>query len=259
MNGLMRRVLFIFTCLAVICPPPMFAADDAVKIESKGGNALVTRLEGTAFWQKKNRAEKNQLSIGTTLSDGDQVTTNIDSRIELKLPDNSFIRFDEETTFELTSLAVNEEEKKRDINVNVVIGKTWANVTSFLGDRGGFAITTKTAVAGVRGTVYRVNVNKDNSAVVKVYWGEVSVSQRPLTPTYDASGKLAQPIKIPGPHPVSGPYSVSKEEWTFIVKTMNQISINQDGTATKPEQFKPEDDTNAWVVWNQTLDREIAR
>ncbi|MBU0993418.1 MAG: FecR domain-containing protein [Proteobacteria bacterium] len=259
MTGLIKRAIFVISCIALIWPYHVFAADDAVKVKSKGGNALVTRLEGTAFLLKKNTSELSRILRGESLTDGDQVTTDADSRIEIKLPDNSTIRFDEETTFALTSLAVNEKEKKRDVNVNVVIGKTWANVTSFLGNRGGFAITTKTAVAGVRGTVYRVNVNKDNSAVVKVYWGEVVVSHRPLTSTYDASGKLAQPLKVPAPHPVSGPYPVSMEEWTFIVKTMNQITIKQDGTATEPEQFKPEDDTNDWVVWNQTLDKEIAR
>jgi len=53
----------------------------------------------------------------------------------------------------------------------MVFGKTWANVSKFLGEKGRFAVSTRTAVAGVRGTLYRMNVNKNNSVVVKVYWG----------------------------------------------------------------------------------------
>ena len=110
-----------------------------------------------------------------------------------------------------------------------------------------------TSVAGVRGTVYRMNVHQDNSAVVKVYWGEVVVSSL----SEKGAAAPAPPKMVSAPKKVSGPHPVSMAEWTYIVRSMQQIVINPDGSATKPFMFTIDADMNDWVRWNQSRDKGI--
>ena len=174
------------------------AQNKAVKIETEDANAVVTLLEGRASVLKEGLKTPKTLSQGDRLTRGDRVTTEIKSRIEIKMPDKSVIRFDEKTTFVLESVAYDQKTQKKDINVNMILGKTWANVPKFSGSRGRFEITTKTAVAGVRGTDFRMNLNADNSAVLKVYEGEVAVSKRTDAGVAETTAKLAKPTRVAG-------------------------------------------------------------
>ena len=223
---------------------PLPAWNKAVKIKIGAGKAVVTLLEGNASLFKKGVTKPKALYKGSLLAQGDRVTTGTKSRVEIKLPDKSFIRFDEKTTFVLESVAYDQKTKKKDVNINIILGKTWAKVPKFSGSKGRFAITTKTSVAGVRGTDFRMNVNKDNSAVLKVYDGEVAVSKRKDTRVEKTKAKLEKPVPVAGPHPVS------MEEWTYIVKSLQQINIRPDGSAAKPFRFDIAKDLNDWVRWN---------
>lgn len=244
--------------LIILCFP-MFCLAEVINVKSTSGDSVVTDIVGKATVIKKGTSSSVPLLKGATLAGGDKVTTDLDSRIEIKLPDNSYIRFDEETTFVLDAASVDEQNNSREVKVNMVLGKTWANVNNVFGKRGSFAISTKTAVAGVRGTVYRLNANKDNSTKIKVYWGEVAVSSRYNKPSNMAPGKIDKPYEVLGPHTVSGPHEVTMSEWTYIVKAMQQVTVSADGSAKEPEAFSEKDDLSEWVMWNKNRDAAIIR
>ena len=253
----MKSIVTILLLLLVFAPFTVQAENKAVEIEIKGDMAKVTLVEGKAELIKKGMIKAQPLARGDYVDHGDKISTKKGSRIELKLPDNSLIRFDEFTTFEIVCVEFDKKTKQRDINVSMVLGKTWANVSKIFGLRGRFAVSTKTAVAGVRGTVYRVNVAEDNSVLVKVYWGEVGVSSAPKKEAAEGPAPIMKPTtKVLGPHPVAGPHAVSMEEWTYIVKSMQQIIIRPDGTPTKPMPFLASEDINDWVRWNQERDKK---
>jgi len=252
----MKSIVAILLLLLVFAPFSVQAENKAVEIEINGDTAEVTLVEGKAELIKKGMIKAQPLALGDYIAHGDRISTEKGSRIELKLPDNSLIRFDELTTFEIVSVEFDKKTKQRDINVSMVLGKTWANVSKLFGQRGRFAVSTKTAVAGVRGTIYRVNVAGDNSVLVKVYWGEVGVSSAPKKEAAEGPAPLMKPTKVLGPHPVAGPHAVSMEEWTYIVKSMQQIIIRPDGTPTKPMPFLASEDLNDWVRWNQERDKK---
>lgn len=246
-----KKILPAILLFLLLGSYPLPARSKAVKIKIGAGKAVVTLLEGDALLFKKGVTKPKTLSKQSLLAQGDRVTTGTKSRVEIKLPDNSFIRFDEKTTFVLESVAYDQKTKIKDVNINIILGKTWAKVPKFSGSKGRFAITTKTSVAGVRGTDFRMNVNKDNSAVLKVYDGEVVVSKRKDTIVEKTKATLEKPAPVAGPQPVAGPHPVSMEEWTYIVKSLQQINIRPDGTAVKPFRFDIARDLNDWVRWNR--------
>jgi len=134
------------------------------------------------------------------------------------------------------------------------MGKVWSNVRKALGGKGEFEVSCENAVAGVRGTIYRMDVEGDKSALVKVYDGEVSVAgvQQPE--------KLSPPKELTAPHPVSGPEiiagprPVSMDEWVYIVRSMQQVRINPNGKAEEPKDFDEDEDCDTWVDWNKSMD-----
>jgi hypothetical protein len=183
---------------------------------------------------------------------GNIVRTGKGGRLELELPDGSFLRFDEDTSFTVLASGYEKKGKRRDVRIRMILGKAWARVSRLLMGRGRFAIETPTAVAGVRGTVYRLNLNRDRSAVVKVYDGEVEVRRKEKQ---EAQTRGPAPLKQP--KPVAGPHPVSMEQWVYIVGALQQINIRPDGTATKPFRFDIQADLTEWVRWNRMRDEKV--
>ena len=250
-----NSIVIFLTCLTLI--PCANADSKAVSLAIGSGTAMVSMLDGSAQRTKKGATEAKPLFDGDFLSEGDRVTTGKKSRIELKMPDGSYVRYGESTTFELDSAGYDVQKKKRNISISMILGKTWAKVSRLFGRRGRFTVSTRNAVAGVRGTVYRLNVNQDDSVMIKVYWGEVVVNSRKQAQEAAGSVKMMQPTPVLGPHPVEGPHPVTMEEWTYIVKSLQQINIKPDGTVTKPFRFDIKKDLNNWVLWNKQRDEVL--
>jgi ferric-dicitrate binding protein FerR (iron transport regulator) len=239
-------------CLVLLVSGAVWAAQTRLQVAVGDDEARVNYLKAKAAVVREGTKRPVTLKVGDALVQGDRVITGTGSRIELKLPDGSLLRFDERTTFVLVATTVDRRTKKRDISFNVVVGKTWARVSKLFGRRGRFDLATPTAVAGVRGTTYRMNVNDDNSAMVKVYDGEVEVKKREK-----AAATAAAPPVLSEPKEIEGPRVVTVEEWVYLVGALQQININPDGTATKPFRFDIKADLNEWVKWNQMRDSEV--
>ena len=246
--------------LAVLHPSLLSAEKSPVKVDMVGEKAEATYVKGGVFQIQNDLPTGPSLRKGNMLFQGNRFATEKASRIELKLPDDSYLRFNEKTVFLLSSLGF-DEKKGRSVSVRMMLGKTWANVSKLVAKGGRFEIETKTAVAGVRGTVYRVNVQEDDTVIVKVYWGEIHLKSKPSDTDAGTqpAPRVMKPTRVLGPQPIAGPKPVSMEEWTYIVKAMQQIVVRPDGTATKPFRFSPEEDLNDWVRWNKERDEKMGR
>lgn len=133
-------ILLAMVTLNLLCVAPTGFADEPEVVEVKGGEVKVTLVEGNAYLLRKKAKLKQPLNEGDLLRHGDTVTTGDETRIELAVPDGSFLRFDEKTTFELISVGYDEQIKERDIEVHLALGKTWAKVAELVGCRGIFQI-----------------------------------------------------------------------------------------------------------------------
>ena len=229
-----------------------------VAVTISKGDARVALIEGTAELMPAGETMWKPLEVNTMLKNGDQVKTGPLSRMELILPDSSRLRFADTTRFRLMNIDVIAKTAERNVKVHVMLGKTWANVSKTLGVKSSFELSSENAVAGVRGTVYRMNVNDDQSALVRVYDGNVAVSGggESLPEKGLPSPIFTTPQKVEGPKPIPGPKKVTMEEWVYIIKSMQQIRIGTDGTAEKPRAFTEEEDRDSWVDWNRERDAE---
>jgi hypothetical protein len=218
-------------------------------------------MQGRAEVLSKGQTAWTLLTVGSVLSIDDEVRTGEKARIEIQLPDRSILRFDQQTAFKMKTIFFDAQEGSRDVKVEMGSGKTWANVRKVFGSKKTFEVASANAVAGVRDTIWRMNVGSDRSTLVRVYEGSVEVYNPFVRPDYKPEeGGFKAPQEVQGPKEVPRPYEeVSKEQWEQIVLTqMMQVVIPPTGKPGEPVAFSAEEDQREeWVRWNQERDKEI--
>jgi hypothetical protein len=252
MRSNMRKIIHIAVTVMLLTgfsTASVFADDSA---------AVVTRLDGNASVFTKGGKTGAPLKKNDKVMIGQEVKVGAKSRIELKYPDGTVMRFAERSTIKIDDITYDAKTQSKKVKVDLGGGKLWAKVKKLVTADSKVEVKTVNAVAGVRGTVYRVNVEEDNSAMVKVYDGTVAVAGVPKEAPRP-SGQFTAPVPVAGPTQVPPPYhEVSMEEWTVIVKAMQQITISPQGVASKPQDFTPQDDMDDWVKWNQERDKQMS-
>ncbi len=242
-------LLVLAACLFIV---PAFS------VAATSAGAVVTMTEGTVRVYAKGSEKGRLLKKGDTVGKEQEIQVAEKSRIELRFPDGSVMRLSEKTRLKMNDVTFNTQTEGKSLKVGLTAGKIWMKVKRLVTSDSSVEVRTSNAVAGVRGTVYRVNVAEDQSAMVKVYDGSVSVASPPRDASKPADKSLA-PHEVSGPHAVPPPYhEVSMEEWTAIVKAMQQITISPQGVPSKPEDFDPKADADEWVRWNQARDKNVA-
>ncbi len=225
---------------------------------ARTNEAVVTAVDGIATASTRGSAAGGRrLKKGDRLTRDEEVKVAEKSRIEIRFPDGTIMRLAEKSHLKMNEVKYDRQTDSKKVKVDLSLGKLWAKVKRLVTPDSSVEVTTTNAVDGVRGTVYRVNVAEDKSAVVKVYDGTVYVANPPK-PAGAQEGGVTAPHEVVGPHEVPPPYhEVSMEEWTAIVKAMQQISISPDGKPSKPEDFDPKADADDWVKWNQERDKQV--
>ncbi len=174
-------IIFLSTLSFVLFGLQQVEAKRVMELKIGKGEAKVNFLEGSAQVLpdgKKSDGKKawRSLEVGDTLKGGDEVNTWSKARLELVLPDYSAVRFAGNSHFRILQMEASEDAEPGNIKFHLAVGKTWANVSRVMGKGSQFELQCENAVAGVRGTIYRMNVEEDKSALVRVYDGWVYVS-----------------------------------------------------------------------------------
>ncbi len=143
--------------------------------------------------------------IGQPLFTGDSVLTGKGSKAELSFVDGTSIRISEQCR-----LAVDQADTLR--SLKLLWGKLWAKVAKMSSSKTRFQVETPTAVAGVRGTIFRVEVETDSATKVAVEEGEVEIYDARLSPRMLRLSARQQALFRRGRFP-SGPkaYDPSKQ------------------------------------------------
>ena len=174
----------------------------------------VTKLDGSASRTPKGGSAE-ALKEGSSIELGDRLEVKAGA-LKLELSDGSVIALAEKSSLEISEAEFEGQERKA-FSGFLKSGSLWTKVKKALGG-GKFEVTTERAVAGVRGTIFRIDADTfvkaargkgRKASIVRVVEGVVAVK-----PTKQIAKTLTRSASKKGPRvEVPGPKEVSQDEW----------------------------------------------
>ncbi len=107
-------------------------------------------------------------TLNTVLKSGDAIRTGTDSRAELTIHGSGSVRLDANSHLLITYL-----DDKRGSSLKALVGGLWVSVERALVGPNGLKVEMPSAVAAVKGTVFRCTVSEQGDCETAVYDGEV--------------------------------------------------------------------------------------
>ena len=144
MSKRMKIVIAFVLIMQMVIPYPVYAATVG-RFTSVVGNVILTR-DGKDYKPVVNSAVKEK----------DILVTGANSSAVMTFIDDSTIALSPKTRMQVREFGV--EGKARKGIFSLSIGKLVANVTKFIGGKNKFEVHSPTAVCGVRGTFFGVEV-----------------------------------------------------------------------------------------------------
>ncbi|MET3117605.1 hypothetical protein AAKU64_001824 [Undibacterium sp. GrIS 1.8] len=135
--------------------------------------AKVLAMAGTSTAKLPTGAEEN-ITLGNTYKEGTMITTGKNGFLTLVLPDDSRISIPSNSQVKLSKLRMTKYSKSPRTEITLLQGRVESKVTPLESNKGRFEVRSPLAVAGVRGTHFRVSVN-DNGIANEVLSGGVAV------------------------------------------------------------------------------------
>ena len=245
----MIRKFVVFILIAVFFTGAALVLAEG-SLQKKG---RVTYAKGRVKRKPLDQDLWHNAPINTEVLSGDKVRTFRGSRAEINLAELDVIRLAPKTTVDIVKLYREMEDKKAETQIVVNSGEIWADIHEIESDTK-FDISSSVASAAITGTRLRLKVNADSTTTLKVYKGEVYFTNAPEKTSLEP--KTIKPHQIEGPHEVQGPHEVSLKEWLYIVKSMQEITVDNKGKVVSAKSFdlSDRDEQTKWVKWNTARD-----
>lgn len=144
-------------------------------LPEEASEARVIALAGLSSVKPANGAE-TALALGQVLQEGAQISTGKNGFLTLALPDDSRISIPSNSQVSLSKLRKTRYTASPRTEIALLQGKIESRVAPLAANKGRFEVHSPLAVAGVRGTHFRVGVQADG-IVNEVLSGGVAVGQ----------------------------------------------------------------------------------
>jgi hypothetical protein len=223
------------------------------------GVARISIVEGRAEMMRKGAKKWRPARPGMELMVGDHLYSREESFVEVSYKSGAVVRLDENSKIMITDAG------PKGVKSRSGVGEVWVNMRKLVSSGKEFELTTPTATAAIRGTVFHTATGEDWSTDVAVYEGKVAVG-----PSQDLQDRMKEqeqkeeeesgiapggPTEVPGPEEVPGPYEVSLEEWLMIVAGQ-RISVRKDGKYAQEPFDMDKAREDAFVKRNLVLDEQ---
>lgn len=234
----LATVLLLFTCLQSSIMAA--AATDSQDRSASSGFGRITLLEGSALVGQSEDGPFRSLAQGALIRPGQILRTEASARLEIRFLDKSVVRLGPESVYQVETTEFAGEVRQR-FSAKLTKGRMWAKVAP--ASTGQFQVRTPSAVISVRGTTYDLKAAADESTEVSVYDGRVGVAPPPIEEGADHEE-------------FSWPEEVTEEQWEeIILARLQRIRIGADGKPGEPTAFAPDQEQDAWALWNQARDQ----
>ncbi|AMP01767.1 fecR family protein [Collimonas arenae] len=172
---------------AIIIPVALLPDDpSSAQVAAMSGTVNATAADGRTI----------DISIGTTLTEGTVINTGSNSFLTLALPDQSHIALPSNSQVKLTKLRTARYTNSPRTEITLQKGRVESRVSPLDKNKGRFEVHSPLAVAGVRGTNFRVDLVGDR-VMTEVLSGGVAVAKtnKPVTLTLHAGQGNVTSIK----------------------------------------------------------------
>ena len=173
----MRWIARACITAALLCAAPAARAEEAPPAAQPF--MTVTYLSGEARVTLSGTPAPQDLHAGAQLREGDLVQTGERSRLEILLATGSIVRLGPRSRLELRTAPI----ETRSFSARLLFGNLWAKVNKLVA-RQRFEIETQNAVAGVRGTEFRIAAASSGESLLRVYEGTVEMRDHAGTWTH---------------------------------------------------------------------------
>lgn len=141
-------------------------------------NAQVKFLIGKVRIQHKSKTQWQRAKMYQKVYSGDRIKTYLNSRVELRMPDGTIVKVNENTVFDVTEIKTTAVDKEDKMRFTLWAGNIWAKFTKLISKRQSRQIESPSAVVAIRGTVLEMNVDANQSTRVHVIEGRVAVRSK---------------------------------------------------------------------------------
>lgn len=168
---------------------PLFAVALLLPLGALAEVGTVDALEGKAMRTPKGGAAA-PLQVGDAIELEDTLEVDANGNLKVTLADNSVLMLAGGSKLRLDEARFQGSEREA-FSARLLLGSLWAKVTKALaGSDSKFEVSTERAVAGVRGTIFEVDVGSgaEDEMQVAVEEGEVEVVERQVLALNSATG-----------------------------------------------------------------------
>lgn len=164
---LLVGVLGVFIFLGVLMIQSLVIVQRIASVSEIAGEVFVKGRSDTNF---RPLADQDHVLAGYTVRTGPA------GAVTLNWVDGSRVRLGPETSVRVRKCSLNTSTRNTTSLFDLDVGRIWVRVLSTIGGNTKFEVRTPTATAGVRGTVFYVEVAPEGETSVAVYEGEVEVA-----------------------------------------------------------------------------------
>lgn len=132
-------------------------------LPEEASEARVVALAGNPTYTAADGIETT-LAIGTVVKEGSKIATGKNGFLTLAFPDESRVSIPSNSKVSLSKLRKTKYIASPRTEISLSEGKVESRVTSLASNKGRFEVRSPLAVAGVRGTHFRVGINADGTA-----------------------------------------------------------------------------------------------
>ena len=138
-------------------------------------SAAVTAPASLIVFNQPVTVNDNPSSPGQALNANDTVKTQAKGHAAIQFPDGSYVRMSPDTTVQITKVQLQKSGQLETADVVQKVGRTLTNV-QHLASGAQFKVGGHSVSAEVRGTQFEVLVRQNNTNLIKVFEGTVSVA-----------------------------------------------------------------------------------